>query len=107
MMDNSELFNILGWRKDNEVKLNSSILLDCEEIYTIAKLFNTYPFNSDCTGRQFILSFVLYHEGYVYYHPHLHNPEYYYAEQIFECCSLDYFKSDILPNFKQENWSVR
>lgn len=102
------MFNILGWREGKavfEVELQNSASLDCSDIHAISSLFNLSPNNDNCSGCQFVLSFVLYVGDECFYHPYLEDQDNYYIEMEFYSCHKDFFESEIIKDFNQKDWN--
>lgn len=103
----SDVFKIHGWRKDKavfEVELLLKSWIDCEDVRGISSIFNTPPYNDNCSGCQFVLSFSLIVGDKVFYHPYLEDQDEYYVEMEFNSCSKDFYDGEILKNFNQKDW---
>lgn len=105
----SDIFKVLGWRKDKavfEVELLNNASVDVEDIQGICSLFNTSPYNDNCSGCQFVLSFVIKQDDVVFYHPYLEDQENYWVEMDFDYCSSGVYEGEILKGFKQKDWEL-
>ena len=104
----SDVFKIHGWRKDKavfEVELLLKSWIDCEDVQGISSIFNTQPYNDNCSGCQFVLSFVLIVGDKVFYHPYLEDQDDYYVEMGFHRCTKKFYENDLLKHFEQESWN--
>ena len=104
----SDIFKVHGWRKDKaifEVELLLNSNLEREDIGGICSIFNTQPYNDNCSGCQFVLSFVLIVGDKVFYHPYLEDQDDYYVEMGFHRCTEKFYENDLLKHFEQESWN--